>query len=135
MIKSIPLNLPKDLKGYFSKNSAIWKTLFIKKYYRRVPTMAQWVKTAAAPVAAEAQVPSSKDPALPQLQHRSHPWLGFNPRPRNVHMPWVWPFKKKKIHTKPICKLELSWNKCCFISVKRINVSECAFNTFGSQST
>ena len=36
--------------------------------------MAQWIK----------------DLALLQL------WLGFSPWPRNFHMPWVWPKKKKK---------------------------------------
>ena len=59
--------------------------------------MARWDKntTAAAVVAAEAQVGSLapcselKDPALPPLQlwRRWKLWLGFNPWPRNFHMP------------------------------------------------
>ena len=57
--------------------------------------MAQWVKnlTAATWVAVEvwvqslAQCNGLKDPAL---------WFGFNPRPRNFHVLWVQPFKKKK---------------------------------------
>ena len=61
--------------------------------------MAQWVKnpTAAAWVTAGVQVrslalPSGlKDAALPQLQHRSHLRLGFNPWPGNSHMLWPRP--------------------------------------------
>ena len=69
--------------------------------------MAQWVKTLTAVVwvAAEVQVQSLllwhsglKDPALPQLwlRLRSQLWLELNPWPRNFHMPWVQPKKKKK---------------------------------------
>ena len=54
--------------------------------------MAQWVKdpTAAAQVAEGVKVRSPahrrrlKDPVLPQLQHRSHLQLGFNPKPREL---------------------------------------------------
>ena len=66
--------------------------------------MAQWVKnpTAAAQVAAEVQVWSLaqhsglKDPVLLHLQHRLKLWLGFNPQPRNFHMPQVQQLKKEK---------------------------------------
>ena len=59
--------------------------------------MEQWVKnlTTVAQVTPEAQVPPQvqhsrlKDLGLPQLR------LGFNPWPGNVHMPQVWPLKKK----------------------------------------
>ena len=72
-----------------------------------VPPVAQWVKnlTAVALVAGEAQVWSSawlsglKDPALPQLWLRSQLQLRFNPRPRNFHMLWVQPLKKRKTNT------------------------------------
>ena len=37
-----------------------------------------------------------KDPALLQLWHRSQLWLGFDPWPRNFHMPWAWSKKKEK---------------------------------------
>ena len=37
-----------------------------------------------------------KDLALPQLWYRWHPWLGFNPWPRNFHLPWVCPPPNKK---------------------------------------
>ena len=61
--------------------------------------MVQWVKnlTEVAQVAAEAQAPSPaqysglKDLALLQLQCRSQLQLGFNPLPRNFHMPQVQP--------------------------------------------
>ena len=36
---------------------------------------------------------------------------------------------------KPICKLQLFWKKCYFISGKRINVGESAPNISASQST
>ena len=36
-----------------------------------------------------------KDPALSVQQLGSLLWLGFNPWPRNLHMPWVWPVKKR----------------------------------------
>ena len=72
--------------------------LVLKEYMKGVPAVVQQVKnpTALAPFAAEEQVPSVawctglKDLALPQL------WLGFNPWPRNFHMPQVWPLKKQK---------------------------------------
>ena len=60
----------------------------------RVPAVAQWVKRAQ--VTAEAQVQSPawnsalKDPTLPQLRLRFHPWLG------NIHMPQVWLQKEKR---------------------------------------
>ena len=65
--------------------------------FREVPTMAQWVKnlTAAARVPLKAQVrfptwgSGLKDLALLQLRCRSQLWLGFNPWPRNFHMPRV----------------------------------------------
>ena len=61
--------------------------------------MVQQVKnlTAAAQADAEVQLPflawhiGLKDPVLPQLQCRSQLQLGFNPWPRNFHMPWVQP--------------------------------------------
>ena len=34
--------------------------------------------------------------ALLHLWYGSQMWLGFNPWPRNFHMPWVWPKKIKK---------------------------------------
>ena len=37
-----------------------------------------------------------KDLALPQLWYRWHPWLGFDPWPRNFHLPWVCPPPNKK---------------------------------------
>ena len=60
--------------------------------------MAQWVRnpTALAWVASEvwvrapAQDSGLKDQAMLQLQ------LGFNPWPKNFHMPWVQPFKKER---------------------------------------
>ena len=42
--------------------------------------MAQWVK----------------DLALLQLWHKLQLWFRFSPWPRNFHMPWVQPLKKKK---------------------------------------
>ena len=62
-----------------------------------VSSVAQWVKdpTAAACLAAEAQVQSPaqhnglKDPGLPQLQLRFSSWPG------NLHMLRVWPLKEK----------------------------------------
>ena len=65
--------------------------------------MMQWVEnlTAAAWVTAEVQVQSPaqcnglKDPVLPQLWLGLQLWLGFNPWPRNFHMPWVRPLKNK----------------------------------------
>ena len=67
------------------------------------PTVAQWVKnlTAVAWVAGEVQVPSPawrhglKDLALLQLQCSLQLWLRFSPWPRNFHMLWVRPLKKK----------------------------------------
>ena len=68
--------------------------------------MTHWVKdpTAVAQMAVEARVQSwawhsgLKDPELPQLWHRSQPWLRFNPRPGNFHMlqGQVQPLKKEK---------------------------------------
>ena len=66
--------------------------------------MVQWVKNpnATAWITEEAwdrspaQHSGLKDPALPQLWCRSQLWLGFNPWPRNFHMPWVGPLTKKK---------------------------------------
>ena len=40
--------------------------------------------------------PWVKGPALLQLLHRSQLWIGFNPWPGNIHMPQVWPKKKRK---------------------------------------
>ena len=37
-----------------------------------------------------------KDPALSLLWLGSMLWLGFDPWPGNLHMPWAWPKKKKK---------------------------------------
>ena len=37
-----------------------------------------------------------KDPALPQLWHRSQLLLRFDPWPGNFHMMWVQPKKEKK---------------------------------------
>ena len=37
-----------------------------------------------------------KDQVFPPVWSKPQLWLGFSPRPRNVHMPQVWPFKKKK---------------------------------------
>ena len=76
--------------------------------YPGVPAMVQWVNnlTTAARVAAEGQVPSParcsalKDLVLPQLGCRSQLQLRFNPWPRNIHMLWVRPWKKRKeMHT------------------------------------
>ena len=47
----------------------------------RVPAVAQWVQ----------------DPALPQL------WLGFDPWPRNFHMPWVQLITKNNNNKKTRC--------------------------------
>ena len=61
--------------------------------------MAQWVKdqaTAEAKVQSPALGSGLKDLVLPQLQHRSQLWLGFNPWSRNFHVPQVQPLKKKK---------------------------------------
>ena len=41
--------------------------------------------------------PWLKDPVLPQLWYRSQMQLGFSPWPRNFHMLWVRPLKKKKM--------------------------------------
>ena len=57
--------------------------------------MVQWVKnpTAVAEVAAKMKVGSlAQHSRLKDLALQ----LGFSPRPRNYHMPWVWPLKKKK---------------------------------------
>ena len=40
--------------------------------------------------------PWVKGPALLQLLHSAQLWIGFNPWPENIHMPQVWPKKKKK---------------------------------------
>ena len=77
---------------------------YIIKAITGIPTIAERVEnlTAVALVAVEVLVPSLawcsglKDPALPQLRHRSQLPLKLNPWPGNFHMPW-WPFKKKKI--------------------------------------
>ena len=59
----------------------LWKNLYsclvliFKMRGFWVPAVAQWIK----------------GPALPQLGHRSQLRLGFDPWPRNFHMPWVWP--------------------------------------------
>ena len=37
-----------------------------------------------------------KDPVFSLLWLRSFLWQGFDPWPRNFHMPWAWPGKKKK---------------------------------------
>ena len=37
-----------------------------------------------------------KEPALMQLWHRLQLQLRFDPWPRNFHMLWVWPKKKKQ---------------------------------------
>ena len=66
--------------------------------------MVQWIKnpTVVAQITVDVRDPSPaqsrglKDPALPQLWHRLPLQLGFNPWPRNLHMLWVQPFKKKK---------------------------------------
>ena len=95
-----------------------------------VPAVGQWVKnlTAGALVTAEAWVPSPalcsgwKDLALPQLQHRSQLWAGFNPWPRNFHIWWMWPKKKLK-HSKEKKSLFIRWNlqKTKLSEVKRWN--------------
>ena len=51
----------------------------IKKAKIGVPAMAQWLK----------------DLTLKQLWRTQQLQLGFSPWPGNVHMPWVWPKKKK----------------------------------------
>ena len=69
-----------------------------------VPIVAQWVKnlTAVVQSVAEVQVQSPawhsglKDPVLLQLWQRSQLQCGFDPWPRNFHMPQVQPFTKKK---------------------------------------
>ena len=38
-----------------------------------------------------------KDPVLSLQQLGLLLWLGFSPWPRNFHMPWVMPKKKKKL--------------------------------------
>jgi len=43
-----------------------------------------------------------KDPALPQLKHRSQLHLGFDPWPRNFHILWVEQKKEKKEKKKEI---------------------------------
>ena len=43
-----------------------------------------------------------KDLELLQLWHRSKLWLGFDPWPRNFHVPWVQPKKKEKKKEKKV---------------------------------
>lgn len=58
------------------------------------PKVVQWVKnlaqasrvTAEARVLSPAQLSGLKNPLMPQL--------AFNPWPKNVLLPWVWPLKK-----------------------------------------
>ena len=86
-----------DIKGEKLLQREIKNTVFQS-------STVQWIKnpTAVAQVDMEAQVPSLvwrnglKDPVSPQLCHRSQLRLRFNPWPRNFHMPWVQPLKKKK---------------------------------------
>ena len=70
--------------------------------------MAPWVKilTTVVQAIASVQVRSLawhsglKDPALPQLWHKSQLQLRFNPWPGNFHLLQVWLLKKKKKKTK-----------------------------------
>ena len=71
--------------------------MFIRKKIHGVSAKLQWVKnpTAVAQVAVEAWVGSLalssgfKDLVFLQL------WPGFNPCPRNFHVPWVQPYENK----------------------------------------
>ena len=64
----------------------------------------QWVKNptpvAWVPVDVWVQSPAwhggLKDPAMPQLQHRSQLWLECNPWPQNFYMPQVQPLKRRR---------------------------------------
>ena len=76
------------------------RTFFFKELIQLgVPSVAQWVKNAAAVawLAAEAWVQSPaqhcglRDLVLLQLRRRSQLWLRFNPWPWNFHMAWVCP--------------------------------------------
>ena len=63
--------------------------------------MAKWVNNLACLCEGSGSIPRQaqwiKDLVLVQLWCRLQLWLGFDPWPGNVHMPWVWPKKKKKI--------------------------------------
>ena len=85
-------------KQYKNNYLSTWKKYKTRIISTGVPTVAQRVKnlTTVAWVSAVAQVWSSaqfiglKDLALSEL------WLRFSLWLRNVHMPWVQPYKKKK---------------------------------------
>ena len=93
---------PKKVFLYCHYDSSFLITF--KRLNLGVPALAQWVKnpTAVARVTVEARVRSLaqhiglKDPVLKQLQCKSKLQLRFNPWPRNVHVSWVQPFKKRK---------------------------------------
>ena len=57
-------------------------------------TLAMEIKITSLGVPVVAQ--GVKDPALPQLWYRLKLKLGLDPWPRNFHVLWVWPKKKKK---------------------------------------
>ena len=83
----------------------LWRIVqrFLQKLYAIVHNMPQQGENPAAWVTAEVQVdsqPSAVDwrisRALLQLLCGLQQWLRFNLWPRNFHMPWMQPEKKKK---------------------------------------
>ena len=58
-----------------------WDEWSFKKVYRGSSLVAQWVKALT----------------LVQLWHRSQLWHQYNPWPSNLHMPGMWPQKKRII--------------------------------------
>ena len=63
----------------------------VKNNWVGSPAVAKWVKNLSAVVQVPVQFPAwclgLRDPALPQLWHRSQLWLTFNPWPGNFYMP------------------------------------------------
>ena len=76
------------------------KKLFIKPGNWGVPAVAQWFNELACLCGGTGSIPSPvqwvKDLSLLQLWHRLQLGLGFNPRPKNFHMLWGQPKRKKK---------------------------------------
>ena len=84
-------------KKWFSMGSQVWSVFLGLKILSGIPALAQWVKNPAEVwVWFPTRHRGLKDPALVWLQNRSQLWLVFSPWPRNFHMLWVRPLKKKQ---------------------------------------
>ena len=69
---------------------------FYIKVVKGVPTVAKWVNHLVCLCGVASLTQWARDLALSQQWPRLKLHLGLDPWPRNFHMPWVWPKKKKK---------------------------------------